>query len=60
MKHVYRPGEIVEKSGQAELRGPRGGHTDKEVTVVRGERTPPTPRPNMSYYLRDLTKHKSR
>jgi len=58
MKRTYKPGELLENSGQFQLRGPRGGRYDQEVTGVRGEPTPPTPKPNMSYYLVDLTKKK--
>ncbi|WP_156759155.1 hypothetical protein [Microbacterium karelineae] len=52
-----RPGQIADKSGQYALVGPRGGRTDSERTVAKGEPLPPTPRPNMRYKLVDATKH---
>lgn len=55
-----RPGQIADTSGQYALVGPRGGRTDSERTVVKGEPLPPTPRPNMSYKLVDATKHGKR
>jgi hypothetical protein len=53
-----KPGQPAPNSGQYEQRGPRGG-AGKEVTVVKGEPLPPTPRPNMSYVLVDRTNNKS-
>jgi hypothetical protein len=58
IKRTYKPGEIVQNSAQMELRGPRGGRHGREVTVVAGEPTPPTPRKGMYYYLSDRTIHK--
>lgn len=57
MKKSYKPGEISRYSGQFELVGPRGGKTNREVTVVKGEPIPPTPKPGMKYVLVDETKH---
>jgi hypothetical protein len=52
------PGTIAPRSGQYQERGPRGG-AGREVTVVRGERMPPTTQPGSSYTLVDPTKNKS-
>jgi len=57
IKRTYHPGEIVQNSGQMNLVGARGGQYDYQVTVTKGEPTPPTPKPNMSYKLTDLTVH---
>lgn len=54
----YRPGQKVPQSGQYEQLGPKGG-VIKEVTGVKGEPFPPTPRPGGSYKLTDPTKNKS-
>ncbi len=48
-----KPGMQVPFSGQA-----RNNSTRTEVTVVRGERMPPTPKPGQSYTMVDRTKHK--
>lgn len=53
------PGEKAKHSGQYEIIGPRGGHTGKERTVVKGEPLPPTPKPKQSYILTDPTKNKA-
>ncbi len=53
-----RPGAKVPRSGQYQQTGPRGGQ-GKEVTSVKGERLPPTPRKGMTYRLVDATKNKS-
>ena len=44
-----KPGEKAPASGQYVQRGPRGGQ-GKEVTVVKDEPLPPTPRPGRSIY----------
>lgn len=49
----YRPGQQVPFSGQAENR-----RTKTEVTVVKGERFPPTPKSGDGYKMTDRTKHK--
>jgi hypothetical protein len=53
-----KPGEIASASGQYQEIGPRGrkGH---EVTVVKGERMPPTTLAGSSYKIVDRTKNKS-
>jgi len=53
-----KPGEKAPESGQYERIGPRGGRTHQEVTVVKGEPMPPTPKPNQTYVITDKTKHK--
>jgi hypothetical protein len=53
-----RPGQETPRSGQYEVRGPRGGETGREVTGVEGKRLPPTQRPGETYRLVDRTKHK--
>jgi transcriptional regulator with XRE-family HTH domain len=58
-RHGLRPGEIAPLSGMYQQIGPRGGHGG-EVTAVRGEPLPPTPRRNMTYSLIDATRPKSR
>ena len=58
-KKTYKPGEKVPKSGQAEIIGPRGGHTGNEVTVTKGEPFPPTPQKGQKYSIVDPTKHKN-
>jgi len=60
MKRTYRPGETAQNSGEARLVRSDGIKLKQEVTVVRGKTLPPTPRPGMSYYLGDLTKHTGR
>lgn len=53
-----KPGGKVPRSGQYQQRGPRGGQ-GKEVTSVKGERLPPTPKKGMTYRLVGATKNKS-
>jgi len=53
-----KPGQTAPRSGQYQQLGPRGGE-GKEVTVVRGEPLPPTPKRGMTYTLVDPTKNKS-
>lgn len=57
MGKTHKPGEIARVSGQYPIRGPRGGDTGKERTVVRGEPFPPTPKPGQVYGEPDKTKH---
>ena len=52
-----KPGEKAPASGQYEIRGPRGGKTGEERTVVRNEPLPPTPQPGQSYTIADRTKN---
>ena len=60
MSKIYKPGQTVPKSSQAELVGPRGGGTGREVTVTKGEPFPPTPKAGMGYKVTDPTKHSTR
>jgi hypothetical protein len=57
MASPIKPGTPAKSSGQYELVGPRGGHTGREVTTVKGEPLPPTPSAGMGYVLVDPTKH---
>lgn len=57
-KGSMKPGQTAPRSGQYQQVGPRGG-VGKEVTVVKGERLPPTPTPGGTYKLVDPTKNKS-
>lgn len=52
------PGTKAPESGQYGLVGPRGGKLPREVTTVKGEPLPPTPKPGLKYVLVDKTKHK--
>lgn len=56
-KHIFRPGQIASTSGQYVYVGPRGGISGKEVTVVKGEPFPPSPKPGMGFMLSDKTRH---
>ena len=55
----YKPGQTVPKSGQYPVIGPRGGGTGREVTVVKDEPLPPTPKKGMGYGIPDPAKHKA-
>lgn len=59
MSKVYKPGQEVPVSGQAEIVGPRGGRTGEERTVVRGEPFPPAPKPGQRCIIVDRTRNKS-
>ena len=54
-----KPGHKAPKSGQYEIIGPRGGHSGTEVTSVKDEPMPPTPKPGQTFNLVDPTKNKS-
>lgn len=54
-----KPGQKAPQSGQYEIRGDQGGRSGKEVTVVKGEPLPPTPKPGQKYQIVDPTKNKS-
>lgn len=51
MSEILKPGQVAPRSGEYEIRGPRGGHTGKERTVVKGERLPPAPKSGERYSL---------
>lgn len=55
----FKPGEKAPASGQYEIRGPRGGKTGEERTVVRREPLPPTPQPGQTYSIADRTKNRA-
>jgi len=59
MKKNFKPGEVAPVSGFYELIGPRGGHTGKERTVVKGEVLPPTPKSGMEYEISERVHNKS-
>lgn len=52
-----KPGNEAPKSGQYGVYGPRGRDLRREVTVVQGDRLPPTQKPGQTYRLDDETKH---
>ena len=52
---TFKPGQKVPDSGQA-----MNTRTKTEVTVVEGERFPPTPHSGDKYVIVDKSKHKSR
>jgi transcriptional regulator with XRE-family HTH domain len=54
----FRPGQIAPRSGQYQQIGPRGGR-GKEITVVKGEALPPTPREKMTYVIVGSQKSKT-
>jgi hypothetical protein len=54
-KKRYSPGAKVSVSGQY-----KNTTTGTEVTSVKGEVLPPTPKPGQKYVLVDKTKHKSK
>lgn len=53
-KPTYTPGEKAPKSGQYQ-----NTTTKNEVTVVKSEPMPPTPKSGQKYVLVDPTKHKN-
>jgi len=58
MSEKINSGTLCPVSGQYGVVGPRGGARDREVTVSKGERMPPTQKPGEGYVLNDATKHK--
>jgi hypothetical protein len=54
-----KPGETVPQSGQYAVKGPRGGDTGKEVTLVKGKTAPPTDKSGQSFVMTDPTNNKS-
>ncbi|MCK4395293.1 MAG: YjzC family protein [Candidatus Marinimicrobia bacterium] len=52
-KKIFKPGEKAPRSGQY-----KNIKTGGEVTVVRGEPLPPTPKKSQRYKLVDPTRHK--
>lgn len=54
----FRPGEVALRSGQYRETGPQG-EKGREVTVVKGDRLPPTTAPRRTYRLVDPTHNKA-
>ncbi|MFK4448047.1 hypothetical protein ABH944_007598 [Caballeronia udeis] len=46
-----KPGEIAPRSGEYEIKGPRGGDTGQERTGVKGKPLPPTPKAGQTYEM---------
>lgn len=46
----YKPGQTCKQSGQY------GNADGDQITMVRGETFPPTPRPNMTWRLTDASR----
>jgi hypothetical protein len=59
VKRQFKPGEAAPVSGFYEIIGPRGGHTGKERTAVRGEVLPPTPKAGMRYEISERVRNQS-
>lgn len=57
---THKPGQKATESGQYGVVGPRGGTSGREVTVSKGERLPPTPKPGQGFVLVNKTKHKEK
>ena len=51
MAEKQKPGEIADRPGEYEERGPRGGQVDKPrvVTIDPGDRLPPTQEPDRTW-----------
>ena len=56
-KKPMTPGTKAPSSGQGVIIGPRGGNTGKEVTIVKGHKIPPTPKPGQKIVMVDPTKN---
>lgn len=59
-RQPLKPGQNAPTSGQYGVYGPRGGDLNREVTVSRGERMPPTAKPGQTYRLEDATRHRGK
>lgn len=57
MSKPLKPGTPVERPGQYEEVGPRGGRTNHEVTMPGGHRLPPPSKPGNGYVLVDPSKN---
>lgn len=61
VQKTYTPGETSKISGQGKIIGPRGGKTNNgEVTLIKGNTVPPTPKPGQKIVITDPTKHKNK
>ena len=51
MAQEQKPGEIANRPGEYEERGPRGGEirNPREVTIDPGDKLPPTRKPNRTW-----------
>jgi hypothetical protein len=58
-KSGFKPGEKVPQAGQYQIIGPKGGRGG-EITAVKREPFPPTPRRGSTYTLVDPTKHRGK
>jgi hypothetical protein len=58
-KKTYKPGQKAPASAQYGIIGPRGGEVPGEVTGVKGNTLPPTPKPGQKYIIRDRTDNNS-
>lgn len=58
-KKRFKPGETAPVSAQYKEVGPRGGETNREVTVPKGRTLPPPSKPGSTYAIADRTKNKS-
>jgi hypothetical protein len=56
-KGKYKPGEKAPVSGQYPVINRQGNPTGNEVTSVKGEPLPPTPKKGQTYGNPDKTKH---
>ena len=57
-KSGLKPGETAPASGQYQQVGPRGGK-GREVTIVKGEKMPPSTKSSSTHKLVDPSKNKS-
>ena len=55
---ILKPGQKVPCSGQYEIIDNKGKKTGFEVTLIKGTKTPPTPKSHEKLLLVDITKHK--
>lgn len=55
---TFKTGETAPASGQYAILGPRGGKTNKEITLIKGRRFPPS-KSGTQYRMSDRTKNKS-
>jgi len=56
---TYKPGQKAPVSGQYAVVDSKGTKTGAEITATKGEKFPPTPKPDQGFVLVDKTKHKS-
>lgn len=58
-KKLFKPGQKIPESGQAEVINQIGNPTGNEVTIIEGKTFPPTPKKGQKYHIVDRTKHKN-